>query len=156
MTGNNAFLESAEKIARTLASHIKEGDNDHSPLPFKVNAITGEVGKLKSNRGTGSDVGESGYTTNWTAMLRLFLELIQMDRDKDRALQKGFDKTLKWMKEYPLKTNKWGPFFEDIPGWSDTRLVHSQCLCTSHRLRYLYTRRYHCHSNSQQEWCPED
>ena len=29
--------------------------------------------------------------------------------------------TLKWMKEFPLKTNKWGPFFEDIPGWSDTQ-----------------------------------
>jgi hypothetical protein len=26
------------------------------------------------------------------------------------------------MKEYPLKTNKWGPFFEDIPGWSDTQI----------------------------------
>jgi len=25
------------------------------------------------------------------------------------------------MKDYPLKTNKWGPFFEDIPGWSDTQ-----------------------------------
>jgi hypothetical protein len=26
------------------------------------------------------------------------------------------------MKEYPLRTNKWGPFFEDIPGWSDTQV----------------------------------
>jgi hypothetical protein len=25
------------------------------------------------------------------------------------------------MKAYPLRTNKWGPFFEDIPGWSDTQ-----------------------------------
>jgi hypothetical protein len=25
------------------------------------------------------------------------------------------------MKNFPLKTNKWGPFFEDIPGWSDTQ-----------------------------------
>ena len=25
------------------------------------------------------------------------------------------------MKTFPLKTNKWGPFFEDIPGWSDTQ-----------------------------------
>ncbi len=25
------------------------------------------------------------------------------------------------MKEYPMKTNKWGPFFEDIPGWSNTQ-----------------------------------
>jgi len=121
MTGEKAFLDAAEKIARTLASHIKEGDNDHSPLPFKVHTTTGEVGKLKSNRGTGDDAGESSYTTNWTAMMRLFLELIDMKKDGDGSFPRGFDITLNWMKEYPLKTNKWGPFFEDIPGWSDTQ-----------------------------------
>ena len=26
------------------------------------------------------------------------------------------------MKEYPLRNNKWGPFFEDVPGWSDTQI----------------------------------
>jgi hypothetical protein len=26
------------------------------------------------------------------------------------------------MKTYPLKSNKWGPFFEDVPGWSDTQI----------------------------------
>jgi len=26
------------------------------------------------------------------------------------------------MKEYPLKTNKWGPFFEDVSGWSNTQI----------------------------------
>jgi hypothetical protein len=29
---------------------------------------------------------------------------------------------LDWMIAYPLKTNKWGPFFEDVPGWSDTQI----------------------------------
>ena len=24
--------------------------------------------------------------------------------------------------EYPLKNNRWGPFFEDIVGWSDTQI----------------------------------
>jgi hypothetical protein len=121
MTGSEAYLKVAEKIATTLAKHIKEGDNDHSPLPFKVNALTGEIGKLKSNRGTDEDAGESSYTSNWTAMMRLFLELIEMDLDQDGMYEKGFDTTLKWMKDYPLKNNKWGPFFEDIPGWSDTQ-----------------------------------
>ncbi|MFC2123624.1 hypothetical protein ACFLU5_02335 [Bacteroidota bacterium] len=121
MTGTRAYLDAAEKIARTLAMHIREGDDDHSPLPFKVHAITGEVGKLKSNRGSDEEAGESGYTTNWTAMLRLFLGLIDMNKDTDGSLQHGFEITLDWMKEYPMKTNKWGPFFEDIPGWSDTQ-----------------------------------
>jgi hypothetical protein len=26
------------------------------------------------------------------------------------------------MKRYPLLNNRWGPFFEDIPGWSDTQI----------------------------------
>ena len=26
------------------------------------------------------------------------------------------------MKKFPLENNKWGPFFEDIPGWSDTQI----------------------------------
>ena len=26
------------------------------------------------------------------------------------------------MKRYPLKNNRWGPFFEDVPGWSDTQI----------------------------------
>jgi hypothetical protein len=36
--------------------------------------------------------------------------------------KEAFDKMLVWMKEYPLKNNKWGPFFEDIPCWSDTQI----------------------------------
>jgi len=121
MTGEEGYLEVAEKIAHTLAMHIQKGNDDHSPLPFKVHAVTGAVGQLKSNRGTGEDAGESSYTTNWTGMMRLFLELIAMDRDPEGLLQKGFDMTLQWMKSHPLKTHKWGPFFEDIPGWSDTQ-----------------------------------
>ncbi len=26
------------------------------------------------------------------------------------------------MKDFPLKNNRWGPFFEDVPGWSDTQM----------------------------------
>jgi len=31
---------------------------------------------------------------------------------------------VRWLKAYPLHTNKWGPFFEDIPtaDWSDTEI----------------------------------
>jgi hypothetical protein len=33
------YLQSAVDIANTLAKHVKQGDADNSPLPFKVNAI---------------------------------------------------------------------------------------------------------------------
>lgn len=122
VTGNENYLSAAIKIANTLAEHTKAGDNDHSPLPFKVNAYTGEVGLLKSNRGDGAIAGTSSYTTNWTGALELWTELIRLGKGDTSDYQKSFQLVLDWMKEYPLKTNKWGPFFEDIPGWSDTQI----------------------------------
>ena len=116
------YLDHAILIANTLAAKTKPSDNDHSPLPFKVNAITGEVVKLRSNAGDGSTLQESAYTTNWTGTLRLFEELIKLNKGNVSAYEKAHKIILDWMKAFPLKTNKWGPFFEDIPGWSDTQI----------------------------------
>jgi hypothetical protein len=122
MIQNPGYLESAIKIANTLAKHTREGDNDNSPLPFKVNVYTGEFGKLKSNSGDHTDAGVSSYTTNWVGTLQLFEKLTEIDAGNTDLYQESHDIIIKWMKEFPLKTNKWGPFFEDIPGWSDTQI----------------------------------
>ncbi len=61
------------------------------------------------------------YTSNWTGTIMLFEELAKLDTAKRRKYKSSSVTLLNWMKEYPLKTNKWGPFFEDIPGWSDTQ-----------------------------------
>ena len=116
------YLNAAVSIANTLASHVKVGDNNNSPLPFKVNAITGEIGKLKNNSGNGENDQLSTYTSNWSGTMELFLNLIELRVGNTANYQKAFDEILTWMKNYPLKTNKWGPFFEDIPGWSDTQI----------------------------------
>lgn len=116
------YLEAAVKIANTLAGHIVDGDENKSPLPFKVNAITGEPGRLLNNNGDGSTAALSEYTTNWSGTLELFLELIRMDIGEVDLYRHSFDKLLAWMKKYPLQNNKWGPFFEDVPGWSDTQI----------------------------------
>lgn len=122
MTGNQSYLDNAVLIANTLASHTKAGDHDNSPLPFKVNAITGEIGKLKSSDGDHSDTGLSSYTSNFAGTLELFLELEKLKAGNVQEYKTAFNLIVKWMKEFPLKTNKWGPFFEDIPGWSDTQI----------------------------------
>jgi hypothetical protein len=116
------YLTAAVNIANTLASHLVEGDNDNSPLPFKVNAMTGEIGKLKHNSGSNETTQLSSYTSNWAPTLELYLNLIDLKAGNVKSYQKAFDIILVWMKNYPLKTNKWGPFFEDIPGWSDTQI----------------------------------
>jgi hypothetical protein len=118
----NAYLAAAVDIANTLARHIQAGDSLNSPLPFKVNAVTGEVGMLKRHDQREKDDQLSGYTTNWSGTMELFLELQKLNAGDVQAYKKGFDQLLQWMKKYPLKNNRWGPFFEDIVGWSDTQI----------------------------------
>jgi hypothetical protein len=74
---DDEYLNAAIKIANTLAKHTKDGDENNSPMPFKVNAVTGEVGKLLNNNRSGEHVGLSSYTTNWSGTMELFLELQQ-------------------------------------------------------------------------------
>jgi hypothetical protein len=45
-TGNVKYLNAAIKIANTLSNKIRHGDADHSPWPFKINAVTGDTGVL--------------------------------------------------------------------------------------------------------------
>ncbi len=121
ITGEQRYLEAAIRIAGTLSEHIIKGDSLRSPLPFRVNARTGETGSLFDNMGSGQKVKPALYTSNWTGTMMLFEELAKLDEVKKEIYKKSFNTLLEWMKEYPLRTNKWGPFFEDIPGWSDTQ-----------------------------------
>lgn len=122
MTGEQKYLDAAIRIGKTLASKTRPGDNDRSPLPFRVNAATGEPGAFFSNQGTGQVEMPAVYTSNWTGTLNLFEQLQNFDPQNASLYRKAFDTILDWMKNFPLKTNKWGPFFEDIPGWSDTQI----------------------------------
>lgn len=132
-TGDEKYLDAALKIANTLAAKVQPGDNDNSPWPFKVNADTGEPGVIVNQvvwyEGLSKDIGKkkaiikkSTYTTNWTGALGLFSELISLHKGDSSSYKKAFDITLKWLQTYPVKTNKWGPFFEDVPRWSDTQI----------------------------------
>lgn len=116
------YLDAAVKIANTLANHMTQGDENNSPLPFKVEAMTGETGRLINNSGDGKSYQLSSYTSNWSGTMELFLNLIDMKAGDTLKYKDAFGVILNWMKNYPLKNNKWGPFFEDVPGWSDTQI----------------------------------
>jgi len=119
---NRRYLEAAIDIANTLADHIREGDINHSPLPYKVNVFSGQTQLLCSYDFTGTWIDTAGYTTNWAPTMQLFLDLISMKEGDTLAYHRGFDLLIRWMKIYPMKENKWGPFFEDVDGWSDTQI----------------------------------
>ncbi|MEP7142382.1 MAG: hypothetical protein ABI707_05915 [Ferruginibacter sp.] len=118
----DVYLDAAIKIANTLAAHIKTGDENNSPLPFKVNAVTGEVAQINNNNNYGTGNTGNSYTSNWAPTMSLFLDLIKLNKGETEEYKKAFDLILAWMKKYPMQNNKWGPFFEDIPGWSDTQI----------------------------------
>lgn len=120
-TGNPRYLSAAVGIADTLATRIAPGDADHSPWPYRVNAATGEVHVDHSP--SGMPVAAT-YTSNDTGALRLFSGLADLGAGNPAAYRRAQAMVEAWLKAYPLKTNKWGPFFEDIPTglWSDTEI----------------------------------
>lgn len=119
---NGHYLEAAVNIANTLSAHIKDGNINYSPLPFKVNVITGATVLLRNHDFTGTWIDTAGYTSNWAPTMQLFLDLIQMKEGDTVAYKAGFNIILNWMKAYPMKENKWGPFFEDVDWWSETQI----------------------------------
>ena len=112
ITGDKRYLDSAIGIADTLAAKETSGDADHSPWPFRVNAQTGEI----------ASKAYASYTANWTGTMRLFDELIRLKRGKPDAYRSANLLLTAWLKAYPLESNKWGPFFEDITEWSNTEI----------------------------------
>ncbi len=108
ITGKPEYLKAAVAIADTLASKVTPGDANSSPWPYRVHAETGKVNRP--------------YTTNWSGAMRLFDELIRLDEGRVSAYAAARDAVSAWLKKYPMKNNKWGPFFEDVADWSDTEI----------------------------------
>jgi hypothetical protein len=118
MTGDARYLDAAVSIANTLSASIQPGDAGNSPWPYRVHATTGEVHK-EVHQG---QAYAATYTSNYTGALRMFTDLIALGKGKTVDYARAQKVLIAWLKAYPIKTNKWGPFFEDIPThtWSDT------------------------------------
>jgi hypothetical protein len=122
ITGTRRYLDAAIAIANTLAARVQMGDSESSPWPYRVNASTGAIHQ-DTNKKSGKTLTAS-YTSNWTGALRTFDDLIALKQGDTRSYARARETVIAWLKKYPLKTNKWGPFFEDIPtaDWSDTEI----------------------------------
>ena len=108
LTGDHKYLEAAIRCAQALARHVRPGDADHTPWPFRVDAKTGVTLALEDY---GGDVAGS---------LRLFEELIRLNAGDVSEFRRARDIAWKWVLAYPLNRdshawNKWSGFFEDIP-----------------------------------------
>jgi hypothetical protein len=120
-TGNRRYLDAAIKIADTLADRVTPGDARHSPWPFRVNAINGKVSEQIAPNPDGTRyIAE--YTSNWTPTLTLLSDLESLHDGHVQKYQEAARIVITWLKTYPLATNKWGPFFEDVSIYSDTEI----------------------------------
>ncbi|HKP88014.1 MAG TPA: hypothetical protein VJZ26_18060, partial [Blastocatellia bacterium] len=118
--GARRYLDVAIRIADTLTDKMTAGDADHSPWPYRVNAETGAVHQVVRKRVTHT----ASYTANWAAALRLYDDLIALDEGRVADYREARRALVDWIKAYPIKTNKWGPFFEDVATnrYSDTEI----------------------------------
>jgi|YelNatPaOPRAMG01_1025707.scaffolds.fasta_scaffold27895_3 hypothetical protein len=117
MTGEQKYLEAAIHCADALASHVRPGDADHTPWPFRVDARTGAV----------LDGEEYGGAV--VSPLRLFDELIRIRQGDVASYRKARDMARKWLLDYPLNPggkawDKWSGYFEDVP--KDTENLNQQ------------------------------
>jgi hypothetical protein len=108
ITGDNTYLQAAINIANTLASKTQVGDYDNSPLPFRVRTTDGSIA--------------ASYTTNYSGLLMLWEGLVDLGQGDISSYQLAHTKILTWLHSYPVQNNRWGPFFEDVGGWSDTQI----------------------------------
>lgn len=105
MTGETKYLKAAKKMAATLASKVKPADKENAPLPFKVNTQTGEV--------------IAPYTSNWVSTIKLFEELTRLGEGN---YSNEIDTFKDFIKNIVIPNHKYGPFFEDIIGYSETSI----------------------------------
>ncbi|HNR03081.1 MAG TPA: hypothetical protein PKK59_11150 [Anaerolineaceae bacterium] len=97
LTGEEKYLSAAEDCAKTLLANLRQGDAQHSPVPFRVDVRDGQV------------IEE--YTADMVQLVRLFDELVRLG---DSQYTEARDKVMQWILDYPLHDNTWKGYFEDI------------------------------------------
>ena len=107
MTGERKYLDAAVRCAGALASHVRPGDEENTPWPFRVDARTGVT------------LAREEFGGNIAAAVRMFDELIRLGAGDREAYQKARDTAWRWMLRYPLNRDskawdKWSGYFEDV------------------------------------------
>jgi hypothetical protein len=107
------YLQAALHCADALASHIRPGDESHSPWPFRVDAATGA--KIREE-----------YTANTIGPIRLFDELLRIRQGNQTAYARARAQAWHWLMTYPMQNNVWTQYFEDVLIYPDYRANRNQ------------------------------
>jgi hypothetical protein len=100
LTGDRRYRDAALACGQALARNVREGDEAHSPWPFRVYAETNFV--------------REEYSASLVGPLRLLDELVRLGLGDTAAFQRARDVAWRWMMAHPMKTGAWANYFEDV------------------------------------------
>lgn len=123
VTLEDKYLRAARRCADALVLHVNEGDESHSPWPFRVDARTGKNIK-------------EAYTSNTIGPIRFLDEMIRTGQGDTEAYRKTRQIAWTWLMKYPVQNNIWTQYFEDIYIYPDYRTNLNQ-YCPLETVRYL-------------------
>ena len=100
LTGKTSYRAAALACAKALASHVRQGDQLHSPWPFRVYAR--------------NNVAREEYSSNVIGPIRLFDELVRLKLGDVTGFRHARQIAWEWMLHYPMKNSRWAGYFEDV------------------------------------------
>jgi len=115
VTGERKYLDAGIKCAEALAKHVKPGDENHTPWPFRVDARTGRVLGGYINAAWEELVDTEDYGGMVVANVRLLDELVRLKAGDTQSFAKTRDMAWKWILDYPMQNDRWSGYFEDVP-----------------------------------------
>jgi hypothetical protein len=100
LTGDDRYRDAAIACADALAKHVREGDETHSPWPFRVYAQT--------------NVPREEYSANVVGTIMLFDELRRLGAGDGDAYAAARATAFSWLMRVPMQNDAWSGYFEDI------------------------------------------
>jgi hypothetical protein len=105
LTGDTRYRDAAIAWANVLARQVRAGDATRSPWPFRVDAMSGAA--------------REEYTAHVLGPIMLFDALTRLGIGDMAAYGTARQTAWAWLMAYPIRTNTWTAYFEDVPIQSD-------------------------------------
>ncbi len=100
LTGETKYRDAALHCAHALAKHVRAGDEQHSPWPFRVHAKT--------------NVAREEYSSNVIGSIKLLDETLRLGLGDTAAVARARKLAWDWMTRHPMTNDAWSGYFEDI------------------------------------------
>jgi len=100
LTGDARYRDAAVACADALGKHVRDGDEQRSPWPFRVYAQTNVV--------------REEYSSNVLGAIMLFDELGRLGLGDGEAYAHARGVAFDWLMRVPMRNDAWSGYFEDI------------------------------------------